>query len=41
VRWEIEYTADGSIDIERYRSIGGVESDAALIELIFAEAANS
>ena len=34
-RWEIEFMADGSLDIERYRSVSGVENDAALIESLF------
>ena len=36
-RWEIEFMADGSLDIERYQSAGGVVNDAALIEQIFAD----
>ena len=35
-RWEVEFLADGSIDIERYRSVNGVENDPALIEELFA-----
>lgn len=31
-RWEIEFMADGSVDIERYRSVAGVETDPTLIE---------
>lgn len=34
-RWEVEFMADGSLDIERYQSTGGVVNDAALIEQIF------
>jgi hypothetical protein len=34
--WEIEYMADGSVDIERYRSFAGVENDPKLIEELFA-----
>ena len=34
-RWEIEFMADGSVDIERYRSVAGVENDPALLEDIF------
>jgi hypothetical protein len=26
-RWEIEFMADRSIDVERYRSVAGVEND--------------
>jgi hypothetical protein len=36
-RWEVEFMADGSVDVERYRSVAGVENDPALVELIFAE----
>jgi len=36
-RWEVEFMADGSVDIERYRSVSGVENDPTLIELIFAD----
>jgi hypothetical protein len=31
-RWEIEFMADGSLDVERYRSVAGVENDPGLIE---------
>jgi hypothetical protein len=34
-RWEIEFMADGSLDIERYRSHSGVENDPTLIESLF------
>ncbi len=34
-RWEVEFMADGSLDIERYRSVEGVENDPALIEVLF------
>jgi hypothetical protein len=33
--WEIELMADGSIDIERYRSVAGVENDPELLEELF------
>lgn len=36
-RWEIEFMADGSVDIERYRSLSGVENDPELIETLFRE----
>ena len=36
-RWEIEFLADESVDVERYCSVAGVENDPALIESIFAE----
>jgi hypothetical protein len=38
-RWEVEFMADGSVDVERYRSVAGVENDPALVELIFADIA--
>src|SRR5437660_11164572 len=28
--WEIEFTADGEVDIERYRSDGRIEDESAL-----------
>jgi hypothetical protein len=34
-RWEIEFMVDGSVDIERYRSVAGVETDPTLIEELF------
>ena len=34
-RWEIEFMADGSLDIERYRSVSGVENDSTLLEDLF------
>lgn len=34
-RWEIEFMADGSMDIERYHSRAGVENDPDLIETLF------
>ena len=34
-RWEIEFMADGSVEIERYRSVAGVESDPGLLEELF------
>jgi hypothetical protein len=33
-RWEVEFMIDGSVEIERYKSVAGVEDDAQL----FAEA---
>jgi hypothetical protein len=36
-RWEVEFRSDGSLDIERYQSTGGVVNDAALIEQIFVD----
>ena len=34
-RWEVEFMADGSLDIERYRSVEAVENDPSLIEALF------
>jgi hypothetical protein len=34
-RREVEFMADGSLDIERYASVDGVQSDASLIERFF------
>ncbi|MGN6609341.1 MAG: hypothetical protein ACTHMS_20305 [Jatrophihabitans sp.] len=34
-RWEIEFASDGSVAVERYRSIAGVEDDPALVEALF------
>ena len=31
-RWEIEFMADGSLDIERYKSMAEIESDPELLE---------
>jgi hypothetical protein len=31
-RWEVEFMADGSLAIERYRSVAGVESDPGLLD---------
>ena len=33
-RWEIEFMADGSVDIERYRSVAGVENDETLLDTL-------
>ena len=37
LRWEVEFMADGSIDIERYESVAGVENDPRLLEALFAD----
>lgn len=29
-RWEVEFMIDGSVEIERYKSVAGVEDDAQL-----------
>lgn len=34
-RWEVEFLVDGSIDVERYRSVAGVENDPGLLESLF------
>lgn len=34
-RWEIEFLADGSLEIERLQSRSGVETNPALIEELF------
>jgi hypothetical protein len=34
-RWEVEFMSDGSVEIERYQSLGMVETDTALLESIF------
>jgi hypothetical protein len=39
-RWEVEFMIDGSVDIERYRSVAGVESDPRLLEELFEEDAD-
>lgn len=34
-RWEIEFGEEGIIEIERFKSIGGVSTDHILLEQIF------
>jgi len=36
-RWEVEFTADGSVEIERYESVAGTESDLDLLKDLFAD----
>jgi len=36
-RWEVEFMLDGSIEIERYRSVMGVEPDPELLEHLLAD----
>jgi hypothetical protein len=36
-RWEIEFMIDGSVDIERYRSVVGAENDLGFLEALFDE----
>lgn len=33
--WEVEFMTDGSVEIERYQSAGGVGDDPAALEEIF------
>ena len=35
-RWEAEFMLDGSIEIERYQSVAGVEDQPQLLEELFA-----
>ncbi len=37
-RWEVEFMIDGSVDIERYKSVAGVENDQRLLEALFEDA---
>jgi hypothetical protein len=36
--WEIEFMAGGSVEVERYESVAGVQSDPKLLEALFADA---
>jgi hypothetical protein len=36
--WEVEFMADGSVEVERYESVAGVQSDPKLLEALFADA---
>lgn len=36
--WEVEFMADGSVEIERYESVTGVQSDPKLLDAVFADA---
>jgi hypothetical protein len=36
--WEMEFMADGSVEVERYESVAGVQSDPELLEALFAGA---
>ena len=40
-RWEVEFMLDGSTEIERYKSVTGVEDDPALLQELLAEADRS
>jgi hypothetical protein len=37
-RWEVEFMIDRSVEIDRYRSVAGVEDDPGLLEGPFADA---
>lgn len=39
-RWEVEFMRDGSVEIERFASVGGVESDPTLLDRIVSEFAD-
>jgi hypothetical protein len=36
--WEVEFIADGSVEVERYESVAGVQSDPQLLETLFSDA---
>jgi hypothetical protein len=36
-RWEVEFFADGSVEIERFRSSGDVETDESLLDHLITE----
>jgi hypothetical protein len=36
-RWEIEFMADGTLEIERFQSVDGVSTDPALVESLFSD----
>jgi hypothetical protein len=36
--WEVEFMADGSVEVERYESVVGVQSDPKMLEALFADA---
>jgi hypothetical protein len=36
-RWEVEFMIDGSVEIERYQSVTGVEDDPQLLEELFVD----
>ena len=35
--WEVEFMIDGTVEIERYESVAGVENDLALLDELIAE----
>jgi hypothetical protein len=36
-RWEIEFMADGAVEVERYQSVDGVEDQPDLLEERFTD----
>jgi len=36
-RWEVEFMLDGSVEIERYQSVSGVDDDPQLLEELLAD----
>jgi len=34
-RWEVEFMSDGSVEIERYESVAGVENDPEFLKDLF------
>jgi hypothetical protein len=36
--WEVEFMADGSVEVERYESVADIQSDPKLLETLFAGA---
>ena len=38
LRWQPAARADGSVDVERYESVAGVQNDPDLLETLFASA---
>ena len=37
-RWEVEFFADGRVEVERFRTVAGVTSDPALLQQLLGEA---
>lgn len=36
-RWEIEFIVDGSVEVERFHSVAGVETSPELLDQLVAE----
>jgi hypothetical protein len=36
--WEVEFMLEGSIEVERYQSVTGIEDDPRLLEELFTDA---